>query len=103
MFYFQREEKETAHLGIIQNFVNAILHDEPLLSPGYDGISCVELINAAYLSQWTDQWVSLPVDPKLYLQGLQKKQLEEKQLQKTASDASVTEAKEYLPRWDVRW
>ena len=31
------EEKETAHAGILQNFANAILEGEPLLSPGEDG------------------------------------------------------------------
>ena len=42
-----QEEKETAHAGILQNWANAILHGEPLMSPGRDGLNELTISNAA--------------------------------------------------------
>ncbi|WNS45413.1 Gfo/Idh/MocA family oxidoreductase [Paenibacillus sp. MMS20-IR301] len=54
------------HKGIMRNFTNAILHDEPLLAPGEEGIRGLTLSNAMYLSAWTDNWVDLPIDGELF-------------------------------------
>lgn len=54
------------HKGILRNFTNAILHDEPLLAPGEEGIHGLTLSNAMYLSAWTDNWVDLPIDSELF-------------------------------------
>lgn len=51
-------EQETAHRGIMQNFVNAILRGEPLLAPGYEGIRALSLCNAALLSSAQEDWIS---------------------------------------------
>lgn len=59
---FVSQGTETAHRGILQNFTNHILKEEPLLAPGYDGIYSLQLSNAAYLSSWTGEWVTLPMD-----------------------------------------
>lgn len=61
------------HKKIIRNFANAILHGEPLLAPGTEGIKAVEILNACYLSTWENRWVSLPVDEELYLKHLDEK------------------------------
>ena len=61
------------HQNITQNFVNAILRDEPLIAPGMDGINEVELSNAIHLSAWTGKTVSLPVDPNEFLNMLNQK------------------------------
>ena len=61
------------HPKITQNFVNAILHGEELISPGYEGIKVAEIVNAIYLSSWLDQWVEIPVDEELYYAKLQEK------------------------------
>ena len=53
---------EMKHQYITQNFVNAILSGEELIAPGLDGINEVTLANAIYLSAWTAQTVTLPVD-----------------------------------------
>lgn len=59
--------EETAHAGILRNFVGAILRKEPLLSPGEDGLCELEISNAAYLSQWTGNApVHLPMDTELF-------------------------------------
>lgn len=58
------------HKGIMRNFTNAILHDEPLLAPGEEGIHGLTLSNAMYLSAWTDNWVDLPIDSDLFHEKL---------------------------------
>jgi predicted dehydrogenase len=63
----------TAHNGIIQNWVNTILFDEPLIAPGEEGIKSLAISNAMHLSSWTDQWVELPIDEDLFYEKLQEK------------------------------
>ncbi|ASA21416.1 Gfo/Idh/MocA family protein [Paenibacillus donghaensis] len=58
------------HKGILRNFTNAILNDEPLLAPGEEGIHGLTLSNAMYLSAWTDNWVDLPIDADLFHEKL---------------------------------
>ncbi|MFC5453139.1 Gfo/Idh/MocA family protein [Paenibacillus aestuarii] len=67
------EGKETGHLGITQNFVDAILHGTPLVAPGEEGIKGLMLSNAMLLSTWTDNWVDLPIDEDLFYEHLQNK------------------------------
>lgn len=61
------------HKKITRNFVNAILRGEELIAPGPEGIHAVQMINAVYLSAWTDGWVELPVDEAVYLARLEEK------------------------------
>jgi len=60
------ENRGPGHVGILQNFTNAILHGEPLLCPAAEGLNSVELANAALLSTWLDRSVELPIDAALY-------------------------------------
>jgi predicted dehydrogenase len=54
-----------------QNFVNAILKDEPLIAPGSDGIKQLELGNAMLLAGITRQPVDLPVEEEAIEQLIQ--------------------------------
>jgi hypothetical protein len=54
------------HVEILQNFTNAILHGETLLSPAEEGIHSVELANAILLSAWKDATIELPMDSAEY-------------------------------------
>ncbi|MDM5201007.1 Gfo/Idh/MocA family oxidoreductase [Fictibacillus enclensis] len=67
------EGKETAHRGITQNFVDAILKGTELIAPGMEGIKGLELSNAMHLSTWLDDWMEFPVNEDLYLKHLQEK------------------------------
>ncbi|MGO4497126.1 Gfo/Idh/MocA family protein [Paenibacillus sp. 2RAB27] len=67
------EGKETGHMGITQNFVDAILHGTPLIAPGAEGIKGLMISNAIMLSTFTDNWVDLPIDEDLFEQHLQEK------------------------------
>ena len=58
------------HVGVLNAFAGAILHGEPLVADGTEGIRGLELSNAMHLSSWTDQTVSLPIDEGLFLEKL---------------------------------
>ena len=54
------------HVEIMQNFTNAILKGDKLLSPAEEGIRSVELANAILLSTWQDATISLPMSSADY-------------------------------------
>ena len=54
------------HVEILQNFTNAILKGEKLLSPAAEGIHSVELANSILLSAWTDATIELPMSAAEY-------------------------------------
>ncbi|MBS4205666.1 Gfo/Idh/MocA family protein [Lederbergia citrea] len=70
--------KSTEHIGILRNWVDAILHGADLLAPGEEGIKSLAISNAVYLSSWTDDWVDMPIDEDLYYEKLQEKIKESK-------------------------
>lgn len=57
---------EAGHGAVIRNFSRAILHGEPLVAPGEDGLKSVEFINAVILSGKKGKKVDLPVDRAEY-------------------------------------
>lgn len=61
------------HMGITQNWVNAITQGASLLAPGEEGIRGLMLSNAMLLSTWTDNWVDFPLDEELYYKLLQER------------------------------
>jgi predicted dehydrogenase len=61
------------HVGIINNFTNAILGLEPLFVDGTEGIRGVELMDSMLLSTWLGKTVSLPIDDDQYLDELNKR------------------------------
>lgn len=94
-------EKEKAHVGILNNFANAILYGEELLAPGYDGIYELTISNAAYLSQWKgNQKISLPFDTEEFDSILAQKA--EKSVQRTVVGTSKRDAS-CEKRWEVKW
>lgn len=60
------EERPSGHGEVIRNLVRAILYNEPLVSPGVEGIRSVEFINALLLSGATGKPVNIPVDREAY-------------------------------------
>jgi predicted dehydrogenase len=57
---------EAKHSKIHQNFVNAILNDEPLIASAVEGIHSVEIANAMIMSGIQGKPVSLPTDHDAY-------------------------------------
>jgi predicted dehydrogenase len=54
------------HAVITGNFARAILHDEPLIAPGEEGLRAVELINGLIMSGKQHRPVDVPVDRAAY-------------------------------------
>lgn len=98
---YRPDRPETAHIGILQNFTNAILHGEELLAPGYDGINSLTLSNAAYLSDWMGETVSLPFDGDRFEKLLQERVVSSKKV--SGASADHVPAGVYNARWSVRW
>lgn len=63
----------TEHVGIMQNFTDAILDGSELLAPGNEGIYGLTISNGIHLSDWTDDWVEFPINANLYKEKLQDK------------------------------
>ncbi len=61
------------HVGIINNFANAVLGLEPLFVDGTEGINGVQIMDAMLLSTWLGKTVTLPIDDELYLSELNKR------------------------------
>jgi predicted dehydrogenase len=67
------KNENVGHLGLIQNWVDAIIKQTPLLAPGIEGIKALEIANAAYLSSWLNQTIELPINADLYYEKLKEK------------------------------
>ncbi len=92
---------ETAHLGILQNFADAILHGAPLLSPGQDGLGELEISNAAYLSQWTGNVpIRLPLPTEQFDRLLEERVRHSAYVEKAAARRPDGQ---YSRRWQVNW
>ena len=88
----------TEHIGIIQNFVNAIETGEALISPGADGLGAVKIINAAYLSAWKNCSIEFPADAEEYFSQLKSRQTDGKKDKKLTDSSENSES-----RWKVKW
>ena len=54
-------------------FAAHILRGEPLVADGAEGINGLTISNAAFLSSWLGEEVTLPIDEDLYYEKLQEK------------------------------
>jgi predicted dehydrogenase len=61
------------HKTITQNWVDAILKGTALIAPGQEGIRGLEMSNAMYLSAWTDDWATVPVDEDKFYELLKQR------------------------------
>lgn len=68
-------QRESGHGAIIRNLARAILYDEPLLSPGVEGLLSVEFINAITLSGKKSRPIGIPVkrsEYEVFINGLKR-------------------------------
>lgn len=61
------------HVGILKNFTNHLLHGEPLLAPGMEGVNGLSISNAMMLSSWKNQWVEVKNDGEEFWAALQER------------------------------
>lgn len=98
-FEFEFENNENPHRDIIQNFVNAIIRGEELISKGTDGILELSISNAAYLSSWTKRSVRLPFDTQLFEDLLSEHIQNSNTITSTKRNTTV----DYSDRWLTQW
>lgn len=67
------EGDNSQHIGILRNWISAILNGTELIAPGIEGIHGLTLSNAMHLSAWTDSWVDIPLDEDLFYEKLQER------------------------------
>ncbi len=75
------------HKGVLNAFAAHILHGEPLIAGGEEGINGLTVSNAMHLSSWLDKTVDIPFDDELYYQELMKR---------VATSRRKTNVKEFL-------
>ncbi|MDF2686502.1 MAG: oxidoreductase [Clostridia bacterium] len=80
------------HVGILNNFIDAILNGASLLAPGYEGINGLTVSNAMHMSAWTDNWVDIPFDENKYYELLQNK-IKNSRFAKKADEDKVFDVK----------
>jgi len=81
-------DENTQHIGIMRNWVNAILHGTKLNAPGVEGIKGLTISNAMHLSAWTDSWVDIPFDEDLFYEKL-KERIDNSTFKKKVKDVTL--------------
>lgn len=95
-----QDSPETAHRGILQNFTNAVVFGEELISPGTDGIFELTISNAAYLSSWQNKEITLPINTEDF-DRLLNERCKNSKFQKKSKTKELKNA--YDKRWQVNW
>ena len=79
------------HRGILNNFTEAVLGNEPLFVSGTEGINMVQLMNAIEYSGWMGgERVTLPVNEDEYLAALNEKVKNSKKYGEVVESVSAT-------------
>lgn len=61
------------HIGVLNAWAAAILHDEPLIARGEEGINGLTLSNAMHLSAFLGKEIELPFDEDFYYEELMRR------------------------------
>lgn len=90
------ENASNGHAVLMQNFINAILQDEPLIAPGAEGVASVELANAMLYSSLLGKTLELPMDSAAYEATLRQLIANSKHEKKTAEVSNEDFAKSFV-------
>ena len=83
----QRDNNQ--HAAVLNNFLGAIVRDEPLIAPASEGLDSLALANAMLLSTWDQRPVTLPLDSAHYQTALEQRMANSTLREKAAIDARV--------------
>ena len=72
-FEAELDGRNVQHPEVMNKFAGAILRGEELVASGQEGINGLMISNAAFLSSWLGEAVTLPVDEDLFYKMLQEK------------------------------
>ena len=65
--------------AVMQRFAESVGGKEKVVADGTDGLKEVQLANAIYVSGWEEKRVQVPVQEQRYLDGLRRRQKEERE------------------------
>ncbi len=71
------EEPANAYGIMLENFAEAVTRGERVIAPGEESEDALEMINAAYLSAWRGEKVTLPINMREYIAILKQKEADE--------------------------
>ncbi len=78
------------HVGVLNAFAASILHGEPMIADGREGINGLTLSNAMHLSAWLDRPIELPMDDALFKSELMERVKTSRRKENVASILSDT-------------
>jgi predicted dehydrogenase len=83
------------HARVIQNFIDAIREQTPLIAPAEQGLRSLALANAILLSSWENKTVALPLDSANYQQALEQRIAQSNLRKKADIEVSIDMTKSY--------
>ena len=83
-------EGRPGHSAVLENFANAILHDEPLVAPAVEGIRSLTLGNGIMFSSFLGQPIEIPFDQDAYAARLDEL-IRTSRFKKTVREVTFTE------------
>ena len=90
----ETDEINDQHPGVLNAFSDHILYGTPLVAEGKEGINGLMISNAAHLSSWTNETVTLPIDEDKFYALLMEKaassKAKENVISKVTEDMSST-------------
>ena len=95
------DEPYNGHIRILENFAAHILSGTPLIAPGYEAVNELTLSNAAYLSAWTGEEITLPMDDARFADMLARKAEGSDPAARAHKRESVQF--DYKERWNTTW
>lgn len=83
------------HSVVMTNFVNAVLHDEPLIATASEGLYSLAMANAMLLSTWENRPIDFPLDSGVYQRALNQRLANSELRQKSDMEANVDMSKSF--------
>jgi len=74
------------HAEVLNSFAEHIEHGTPLVADGREGLNSLMLSNAMYLSSWTGETVTLPIDEERFLELLNQRRKHSRRKEKTPAE-----------------
>jgi predicted dehydrogenase len=88
-------ESVNQHAIIMNNFIDAIVDDIPLIAPAQDGLASLDIANGMLQSTWTKQAIDLPLDRQRYQTLLAEKAAQSSLRVKSNAEAKVDMSASY--------
>lgn len=89
------DRRVNQHALVIQNFIDAIREQAPLIAPAEQGLHSLALANAILLSSWENKAIDLPLDSGHYQQVLEQRIAQSSLRKKADIEVSIDMTKSY--------